>query len=102
MSDETSVTKSVNRLLSSLQSARDNPALNDFKLHCGGKTFPCNKFILALRSPVLGKIFSHEAKEEAEAEKEHLVVEDCTPEALEVFLQILYAGKAQNANQHAL
>lgn len=86
-------------LLSTLGSARDNPDLSDFVLHCGGQAFPVSRFVLGARSPVFRAMFSHAGTEEASSGQ--AVIEDCTPGALGVFLELLYIGQAESLECHA-
>ncbi len=79
-------------LMSSLQAAKDSPDLHDFELVCEGKTFPCNQFMLKAHSDVFKAMLSHPETKESQTKK--VVIEDCTPQVLEIFLQLLYTGQA--------
>ncbi len=71
--------------------AKDSEQLHDFKLLCDGREFPCSKFILGAHSEVFRAMFSH--SDTTEASQNMAVIEDSTPEALEIFLQLLYTGQ---------
>ncbi len=76
-----------------LPAARNMTELHDFSLLCGGKKFPCSKFILGAASEVFRAMFAH--KETTEVKKNMVVIEDSTPDAVELFLQLLYKGEAK-------
>ncbi len=78
--------------MTSLQAAKDRVDLHDFELLCDGQSFPCSKFMLMARSDVFMAMLSHQETKESQMKK--AVIEDCTPEALRIFLQLLYTGQA--------
>ncbi len=57
--------------------------------------FPCSRFILGARSKVFSDIFAASTEADKKDDKATLEVEDCTPEVMELFLQLLYSNKAK-------
>ena len=87
-------------MLSCLQSIKDDPSFHDMTLHCDGTSFPCSKLILAARSPVF-KAMLIEHRDTKEAQEGHVIVEDTTPDAMKVFLQLIYTDMAEDLVEHA-
>ena len=60
--------------------------------------FPCSRFVLGARSKVLSDTFATSTEADKKATLE---VEDCTPEVMELFLQLLYSNKAKIGNENS-
>ncbi len=75
-----------------LPAARRMTELHDFKLVCSGEEFPCSRFVLGAKSEVFRAMFSHEGT--VEVDQNTVVIKDSTAEAVDAFLDVLYAGKA--------
>lgn len=82
-------------VVDSVRAALSDPALHDFVLTCGGRDFPCSRFVLAARSPVF-KAMILEHKNTKEAMEGAAEIKDASPGALEAFLNLLYAGDASD------
>jgi len=67
---------------------RKNSESADVTLVCNGKLFWAHKLILSARSDVFSALFSHKGTKEDESGEVH--IEDCDPEAMELFLAYLY------------
>ncbi len=78
-------------LLDCLKLAQTIKDLQDFTLMCDGKSIPCSKFVLASQSDVFRAMFAQDGL--AEARTNIAVIDDVTPEALEVFVNLLYSPR---------
>ena len=65
----------------------------DFKIHCGEKTFDCNKVTVAARSNVFKTMFEHDIMESKQGE---VLVKDVTPKVMEQVLKFIYTDKVDN------
>ena len=65
----------------------------DFKIHCGEKTFDCNKAILAARSNVFKTMFEQDMLESKTGE---VLVKDVKPEVMEQVLRFIYTDEVDN------
>jgi BTB/POZ domain len=68
----------------------------DFTIIAGAKEIPVHKSVLAVRSSVFANMF--ETDEDVKATNK-LVIEDCSEEAVEEFLQCLYTGEINEENE---
>ncbi len=78
------IDQSMERLLS-------NPVLSDFKLICGGRSFPCHKAILANKSDVLEQLVT--SGNWAENKENILEIKDFHPEVVSQMLHFIYTCK---------
>ncbi len=80
-------------LLDNLEKSQTDPKLNDFALVCDGEHLACSKFVLSAHSVVFRAMFDHDGT--LEAERSAAIVEDATPQALELFLRMMYSARAE-------
>ena len=66
----------------------------DFKIHCGEKTFDCNKAILAASSNIFKTMFEQDMMESKTGE---VLFKDVKPEVMEQVLRFIYTDKVDDS-----
>ena len=63
--------------------------ISDFTIHCGGKSFPVHKMVLANSSQVFHAMFLH--KEFEENKKNEITVKNLNPETVDMMINFMYS-----------
>eukprot|EP00933_Yihiella_yeosuensis_P061267 TRINITY_DN64072_c0_g1_i1.p1 TRINITY_DN64072_c0_g1~~TRINITY_DN64072_c0_g1_i1.p1 ORF type:complete len:275 (-),score=47.68 TRINITY_DN64072_c0_g1_i1:110-829(-) len=71
----------------------------DCIIKCNGKEWPAHRFILALGSPVLSRLFSSGM---VESRSGTVDIQDASPEEVEHFLKFLYTGSTKHVHDARL
>ena len=69
----------------------------DFAVVCDGESFPCHRFVLAVRSSVFAGMLAHDNMEEAKTGR--VVVEDVGKEAMAMLLHFMYTDECDGLDE---
>ncbi len=96
---EAAYADSVNAMSSGFNSLLNSKESSDVKLICEGTTFHCHKIVLAARSDMFRRMFSHVGLKEAQGVVD---IADADPDAVAKMLSFMYRDKCQSLGDHAM
>ena len=80
------------QFVQNLTKMRSAESFSDVQVICNGKVFPCHKVVLSTQSPVFKTFLTGDTKENRE---NRIVIEDSTPNAVDLMLDYLYSGNVR-------
>jgi len=78
------------RLSTDIESMFDTGRFSDCIIACGGREFPCHKFILSARSSVFDAMFSHDMREHVQ---NRVDIEDLDAKVVLEMIKYIYSGQ---------